>query len=116
LYRALIVIVVAAALAGAQAAISHAASDGASAGGPSPGLVRQGHTLYVQQCSRCHGFNMVNTGGPAFDLRTFPKNDRARFFRSVTNGKPPNMPPWGDVLAPSDIESLWAYVRTGGKL
>ena len=58
---------------------------------------------------------MNNAGGPAFDLRTFPKNDRARFVRSVTNGKPPDMPPWGDVLAPSDIEALWSYVRTGGK-
>ena len=115
MYRVLIVIIAAAALASAQAAISQAASDGASAGGPSPDLVREGHALYVQECSRCHGFNMINNGGAAFDLRTFPKNDRARFFHSVTKGKPPDMPPWGDVLAASDIEALWAYVRTGGK-
>ena len=29
-------------------------------------------------------------------------------FKSVTNGKN-NMPPWGDVLKPNDIEALWAY-------
>jgi mono/diheme cytochrome c family protein len=32
----------------------------------------------------------------------------------VTNGKN-NMPPWGDVLKPNDVEALWAYFSTGEK-
>ena len=26
-----------------------------------------------------------------------------------------NMPPWGDVLNPEDVEALWAYFSTGEK-
>jgi mono/diheme cytochrome c family protein len=50
----------------------------------------------------------------AFDLRTFPKNDRNRFITSVTKGKN-QMPPWGGLLSPAEIESLWAYVFIGEK-
>jgi mono/diheme cytochrome c family protein len=48
----------------------------------------------------------------AIDLRTFPKDERARFVDSVTNGKNA-MPPWADVLKPDEIEALWAYVVAG---
>jgi mono/diheme cytochrome c family protein len=50
----------------------------------------------------------------AIDLATIPKNDRRRFVESVTNGKN-NMPPWGDVLKPDDVEALWAYFSTREK-
>jgi mono/diheme cytochrome c family protein len=50
----------------------------------------------------------------AIDLATISKNDRRSFVESVTNGKN-NMPPWGDVLKPGDIEALWAYFSTGKK-
>ena len=39
---------------------------------------------------------------------------RTRFVVMVTKGKN-NMPPWGDVLKPDDIEALWAYVVAGEK-
>ena len=32
----------------------------------------------------------------------------------LTNGRN-NMPPWGDVLNPEDVEALWAYFSTGEK-
>jgi len=50
----------------------------------------------------------------AFDLRTFPHNQHSRFVNSVTNGKN-SMPPWGGLLNPAEIESLWAYVVAGEK-
>ncbi len=50
----------------------------------------------------------------AFDLRTFPRDQKRRFVTSVMNGKN-NMPPWGDLLTPEDIEALWAYVMAGEK-
>jgi mono/diheme cytochrome c family protein len=48
----------------------------------------------------------------AFDLRTFPAAEKNRFVNSVIRGKN-QMPPWGDLLQPADIEALWAYVRAG---
>jgi mono/diheme cytochrome c family protein len=48
----------------------------------------------------------------AFDLRKFPRNQYDRFVNSVTRGKN-QMPPWGDMLKPGEIEALWAYVTTG---
>jgi mono/diheme cytochrome c family protein len=78
-------------------------------------LVQKGAKLYRQMCSHCHGLNMVNPGNSSFDLRTFPKDERKRFYHSVRHGKG-NMPAWGDILKPEEIDWLWAYVSTrGGK-
>ena len=76
-----------------------------------PDQVKRGATLYAQNCSSCHGVRMV---GPewAVDLKTFPRDNPARFIDSVTHGKN-TMPPWGDVLSPDDIAALWAYVVAG---
>ena len=74
-----------------------------------------GHDIYGEFCARCHGENMVNAGGIAFDLRTFPANDFARFKNSVLNGKNQGMPAWRDQISDDDIADLWAYVKTGGK-
>ena len=49
----------------------------------------------------------------AFDLRTFPSDQKSRFVNSVTNGKN-SMPPWGGLFSTDDIEALWAYVMAGG--
>ena len=76
-----------------------------------PSLADKGKRLYAGTCSRCHGLNMVSTGAGFFDLRTFPANDKPRFFHSVKNGKRA-MPAWGDRLQQEDIEALWAYVVT----
>jgi len=73
-----------------------------------------GKALYVQHCWHCHGPNMVNPGTVTFDLRRFPHDDKARFVHSVTTGKNGRMPAWGDLLSESDIDKLWAYVKTGG--
>jgi mono/diheme cytochrome c family protein len=77
-------------------------------------MVDKGKSLYAHHCSHCHGFNMVNAGTIAFDLRQFPHDDKARFVRSVTEGKNGRMPQWGDLLKPEEIEEIWTYVKTGG--
>ncbi len=80
-----------------------------------PERIEKGRVMYKQLCLRCHGPEMVG-GNNAFDLRTFPLDDRARFFNSVTNGKRA-MPPWKGILSEDEIGILWAYVGTrGGKL
>lgn len=75
-------------------------------------LAAHGQELYAHHCSHCHGFNMVNSGAIAFDLRKFPHDDKNRFVNSVTNGKNNRMPPWGDLLSKDEIDSLWAYVSS----
>jgi len=76
-----------------------------------PEQVKAGSEIYAANCATCHGNRMKNPEW-AIDLATIPKDDRQRFIQSVTNGKG-NMPPWGDVLKPADIEALWAYFVTG---
>jgi len=77
-------------------------------------MVAKGKQLYAHHCSHCHGFNMVNPGTVAYDLRQFPHNDQARFVHSVTQGKNGRMPQWGDLLKPEEIDEIWAFVKTGG--
>ena len=73
--------------------------------------IAAGAELYAVNCAPCHGARMLDPQG-AFDLRKFPPDQRERFVTSVTKGKN-QMPPWGDVLKPEEIESLWLYVTTG---
>src|SRR5208282_3760325 len=77
-------------------------------------MATKGKSLYAQHCSHCHGFNMVNPGTVAYDLRQFPHDDKARFVHSVAEGKNGRMPRWGDLLKPEEIDEIWAYVKTGG--
>jgi mono/diheme cytochrome c family protein len=74
-------------------------------------LTEQGQGMYKAYCQKCHGLQMVTPGGGFFDLRTFPLDDKARFFNSVANGKRA-MPAWGALFKPGDIEALWAYVAS----
>lgn len=87
---------------------------GARASAAEADLIDGGRDLYADTCATCHGRDMVNTGGIAFDLRKFPKDDFARFRNSVLNGKNDAMPAWRDKLSDDDIAALWAYVRSGG--
>ena len=79
----------------------------------SPEQVMRGAEVYAQNCSPCHGPRLYGEES-AFDLRNFPRGARERFINSVTRGKNA-MPPWGGLLKPEEIESLWAYVATGDK-
>ena len=78
-----------------------------------PQKIQQGAGIYSQNCAPCHGPQMADPQG-AFDLRTFPPDQKSRFLNSVTNGKN-SMPPWGGLFSADEIESLWAYVMAGEK-
>jgi mono/diheme cytochrome c family protein len=73
-----------------------------------------GRALYTKNCSRCHGFNMVNPGTISYDLRKFPGEDSERFFTSVLQGKG-SMPALKESLTQEQVKLIWAYVQTGGK-
>jgi len=73
-----------------------------------PQQLKTGAELYARNCSPCHGARMLDPQG-AFDLRKFPHDQRERFVDAVTRGKN-QMPAWGDLLRPEEVEALWAYV------
>ena len=85
----------------------------ADAAAQEPKVIAKGAELYERHCAPCHGPHMKNPEGAA-DLRKFPRDARERFGNSVAKGKN-NMPPWGDLLKPDEIDSLWAYVLAGEK-
>ena len=63
-----------------------------------PEQVARGAQLFALNCATCHGTRMRNPQW-AIDLHTFPRDAKARFIDSVTNGKS-SMPSWDDVLTP----------------
>ena len=71
----------------------------------------QGRVTYAQNCSHCHGPNMVNSGTVTPDLRAFP-DDKPRFIATVKQGKNGKMPPWGDLLNDEQIEDIWTYLSS----
>ena len=86
----------------------------AQTGGPFPEeQVRKGAEIYSQNCAPCHGPRMMDSQVPV-DLRKFPPEEKARFLTSVEKGKN-QMPPWGHLFKPEEIEALWAYVMAGEK-
>jgi mono/diheme cytochrome c family protein len=94
------ILVVASCCAGAAPLIA-AADDGATA---------RGERLYEKYCATCHGDELQNNSGIAFDLRRLKADERARFVNAVQHGKNA-MPSWQGVLTQEQIEALWLYVR-----
>jgi mono/diheme cytochrome c family protein len=72
--------------------------------------IQAGAELYETRCAMCHGERLRATGG-AFDLLKLRPNERARFDQAVNDGKG-QMPAWGGVLSPDEIDQLWAYLRS----
>ena len=75
--------------------------------------VQKGAGIYAQTCAPCHGLRMRSPEVPV-DLRKFPPDQKERFITSVTKGKN-QMPPWGGLFTPEEIEAIWAYVMDGEK-
>ena len=70
----------------------------------------RGERIYNKYCATCHGDDLQNNSGIAFDLRRLKADEHARFINSVLHGKNA-MPSWQNVLAPPQLEDLWAYIR-----
>jgi len=94
------ILLVAACCAGVSHAIA-AAEEGSTASGA---------RLYEKYCATCHGDDLQNNSGIAFDLRRLKADEEARFVNSVQHGKNA-MPSWQGVLSREQIEALWAYIR-----
>jgi mono/diheme cytochrome c family protein len=70
----------------------------------------KGERIYGNYCMTCHGESLINSG-QSFDLRKLKVTEKARFENSVQNGKN-QMPPWKGVISESDMQYIWAYIRT----
>lgn len=74
-----------------------------------PPTPEAGRKAYTSFCVRCHGINLVVSGGAFFDLRRFPADDKARFVNSVSKGLRA-MPAWEGIVKPEQIEAIWLYI------
>jgi len=72
--------------------------------------IEAGAQVYQTHCEECHGEKLINPGA-AFDLRSLSADERARFDKSVTEGKG-QMPAWGGQLGAPELDQLWAYIRS----
>ena len=72
--------------------------------------IAAGAEVYAERCAACHG-ERLRASGAAFDLLKLRPDERERFDRVVNDGKG-QMPPWGGVLSPEEIDQLWAYLRS----
>ena len=73
-------------------------------------LVRKGAKVYENNCATCHGDDLQNNSGIAFDLRRLRSDEHPRFVNSVLHGRNA-MPSWEGALTDDQIESLWAYIQ-----
>ena len=88
-----------------------AASAAAQAADPQDNAkIEAGANVYAARCATCHGDDLVNSGGQAFDLKRLRADERPRFENSVRHGKN-QMPPWQGVLSDDEIDQLWHYIR-----
>ena len=82
----------------------------------------RGHTLYTQNCARCHGADgrSQTEMGQLYDATDLTdarwwRNEHIsnqRLTNSITNGKKGGMPAFGKKLSHTDIAALVAFVRT----
>lgn len=72
--------------------------------------IAAGADIYRDKCAECHGERLVNPGS-SFDLRKLRADERARFDKSVNEGKG-QMPAWSGQLSAEDMNALWAYIRS----
>jgi mono/diheme cytochrome c family protein len=99
-------------LAAPACAVERATGTGANTGAKSETKTpaQAGAEFYALRCSPCHGDELNNPGGPAFDLRKLRPDEHDRFVDSVTAGKD-TMPSWYGLLTTAEIDAIWAYIR-----
>jgi len=91
------------------------------------GLTREqtdGKRLFVHYCATCHGDVGQGDGQNAYNLDPKPpdfseslKRHQPPYWRQIVEGgsaavgRSPQCPPWGPVLASSDLDALVAYLE-----
>ncbi len=72
--------------------------------------VETGEQLFETNCAPCHGERISNPNN-LFDLKELRKDERARFDRSVRQGKG-QMPAWEGTFSDEEFDAIWAYIRS----
>lgn len=71
-------------------------------------------TIYLKRCAGCHGTDGTPRIKPAPDF-TDPKFQKSltdeQMLNSITNGKDPRMPAYGEILEKEEIKQLVTYIR-----
>jgi mono/diheme cytochrome c family protein len=94
----------------ASAAVTTGAQPkGAKPTPPDPKLVSMGHTLFLSNCSPCHGAQAEGDDGP--NLHHIGLTD-AFIASTVTNGIKDQMPPFGQKLKAQDLKAVVAFVHS----
>ncbi len=70
----------------------------------------KGEELFEANCAGCHGERISNPNN-LFDLKELRKDERARFDKSVREGKG-QMPAWEGTFTDEEFDALWAYIRS----
>lgn len=81
---------------------------GAPVRGETP--VETGERLFEGNCAGCHGERISNPND-LFDLKELRKDQRARFDKSVREGKG-QMPAWEGTFTDEEFDGIWAYIRS----
>jgi len=69
-----------------------------------------GERLFEENCAGCHGERISNPND-LFDLKELRKDQRARFDKSVREGKG-QMPAWEGTFTDEEFDGIWAYIRS----
>ena len=75
----------------------------------SPALIKQGRTLFLNNCAHCHGIDASGDEGP--DLHDLEVSDRF-ISNQIAKGVKGEMPSFAKKLQRDDITRLTAYLRS----
>jgi mono/diheme cytochrome c family protein len=74
-----------------------------------PGDVAQGQSIFLMNCSGCHGVEAHGEVGPSL-LRVSERRSQASIIHQVTSGKTPPMPKFQ--ASPAEMRDLLSYLNT----
>jgi len=75
----------------------------------SPALIKEGRTLFLNNCAHCHGIDATGDEGP--DLHDLQVSDRY-IANMITHGRKGEMPSFVKKLHHDEITKLTAYLRS----
>ena len=80
-----------------------------------PNSVKAGKEIFLSKCSSCHGEHGQGIIGPNLTDHFWlhGKGTAVDIFKTVDKGVPDKgMPPWGPILAASEVKNVVAFVKT----
>jgi mono/diheme cytochrome c family protein len=94
---------------GVQAQKSQGKGKPGPAGGSSKAIVKTGRTLFVKNCSPCHG--STGQGGEGPNLQKMKLTD-STIGATIKNGIKEEMPAFGKKLKGADVKALTVFVHS----